>query len=478
MFQPVSPRVNVDELEREQLAFWKERDIFQRSMDERKGGPRYVFYEGPPTANGRPGSHHVLARAFKDMFPRYKTMRGFYSLRKGGWDTHGLPVEIEVEKELGLTHKHEIEEYGIAEFNKKCQESVFRYIQEWEELTERIAFWVSLEEAYVTYTNDYIQSVWWILQQYWEKDLLYQGHKVVPYCPRCGTPLSSHEVNLGYKDDTDDPSVYIRFKVKDVESTYFLAWTTTPWTLPGNMLLAVGADLDYVTWEGHNPDGEIERLILAEGLLPEILGEHLQYKVVDNKKGTEWLGTHYEPLFSFLPVEEDYAYVVAGDFVTTEDGTGIVHIAPAFGADDLEVGNHEGLTPLMTVNAEGNFVEEVTPWAGMWVKDADPKIEANLKERGLLFRSGRYLHTYPFCWRCDTPLLYYARPTWFVATTKLKDKLTGLNQTVNWVPDHIKDGRFGDWLENNVDWALGRERYWGTPLPVWECDKCGHQHCI
>jgi len=480
MFQPVSPRVDVGDLEKEQLAFWKEHDIFQRSMDERKDGPRYVFYEGPPTANGRPGSHHVLARAFKDMFPRYKTMRGYYSLRKGGWDTHGLPVEIEVEKELGITHKHEIDEYGIAAFNAKCKESVFRYIKEWEELTERIAFWVSLEEAYVTFTNDYIQSVWWILRQYWDRELLYQGHKVVPYCTRCGTPLSSHEVNLGYKDDTADPSVTVRFKVADAdfERTYFLAWTTTPWTLPGNMLLAVGENLDYVTVEGPNADGETERLILAEALVETVLGEHHSYEVVQKQKGKELLGMHYEPLYSFVPVESDYAYVVAGDFVSTEEGTGIVHIAPAFGADDLVVGNREGIAPLMTVNPEGAFIDAVAPWAGMWVKDADPKIEEDLDGRGLLFNTGRYLHTYPFCWRCDTPLLYYARPTWFIATTRLKDKLVGLNQTIKWVPDHIRDGRFGDWLENNVDWALGRERYWGTPLPVWVCDQCGHQHCI
>ena len=478
MFQAVSPRVNVNDIEHQQLDFWKKEDIFRKSMEERKDGPRYVFYEGPPTANGKPGSHHVLARAFKDMFPRYKTMRGYYALRKGGWDTHGLPVEIEVEKELGIKHKHEIEEYGIAAFNQKCKDSVFRYIKEWEELTERIAFWVTLDDAYVTFTNDYIQSVWWILRQFWDKELLYQGHKVVPYCPRCGTPLSSHEVNTGYKDDTDDPSVYVRFKLRDEQDSYFLAWTTTPWTLPGNMLLAVGEKLDYVRLEGPNADGQTERLIVAEALVEQVLGEHHHYKVIEKLKGKQLLGTHYEPLFSFMLVESDYAYVVAGDFVSTSEGTGIVHIAPAFGADDLSLGNQEGLTPLMTVNDEGNFVDEVAPWAGMWVKDADPKIEEDLQGRGLLLKSGRLLHTYPFCWRCDTALLYYARPTWYIATSKLKDKLTGLNQTINWVPEHIKDGRFGDWLDNNVDWALGRERYWGTPLPVWQCDKCGHQHCI
>lgn len=478
MFKPVTPKVDVNEVEREQMAFWKDSDIMRRSMDERKDGPRYVFYEGPPTANGKPGSHHVLARAFKDMFPRYKTMRGYYSLRRGGWDTHGLPVEIEVEKELGIKHKHEIDAYGIAAFNEKCRESVLRYIDEWNELTERIAFWVDLDQAYVTFTNDYIQSVWWILRQFWDKELLYQGYKVVPYCPRCGTPLSSHEVNLGYKDDTDDPSVFVRFKLRDKDNQFLLAWTTTPWTLPGNMLLAVGKDVDYVTVEGQNRDGQTERLTLGKAIIDKALGEDHNYKVVAEMKGAELVGLKYEPLFTFLPSEEDYAYVVAGEFVSTEEGTGIVHIAPAFGADDLEMGKREGLTPLVTVNPQGEFVAEVTPWAGMWVKDADPEIEKELDGRGLLYKSGRYLHTYPFCWRCDTALLYYARPTWFIATSTLKDRLVDLNNTINWVPDHIRTGRFGDWLNNNVDWALGRERYWGTPLPVWVCDHCGHQHCV
>ncbi|HEC24000.1 MAG TPA: isoleucine--tRNA ligase, partial [Chloroflexi bacterium] len=481
MFKPVSPKVSVQDVEEAQLKFWRERNIFHRSMSEREDGPRYVFYEGPPTANGRPGTHHVLARAFKDMFPRYKTMRGYYALRKGGWDTHGLPVEIEVEKELGLSHKHEIEEYGIAEFNRKCKESVFRYIKEWEELTERIAFWVDLDNAYVTFTNDYIQSVWWILRQFWDQGLLYQGHKVVPYCARCGTPLSSHEVNLGYKDDTPDPSVFVRFAVRDAENTYFLVWTTTPWTLPGNVALAVGEDVDYIKVKGPDEAGETEYLILAEALREYALGERAdEYEVVERVKGRDLAGMHYEPLYTFLPVEQDYAYVITADFVSTEEGTGIVHIAPAFGADDLEVGKKYNLPVLMTVNPQGAFIEEVTPWAGMWVKDADPKITEDLASRGLLFRSGVYYHTYPFCWRCDTPLLYYARPTWYIRTTARRDEMVRLNRTINWVPAHIRDGRFGNWLENNVDWALGRERYWGTPLPVWVCDNpdCGHQHCV
>jgi len=482
MFEPVSPKVDVQEVEKDQLAFWKEKDVFQRTMNERKDGPRYVFYEGPPTANGRPGTHHVLARAFKDMFPRYKTMRGYYVLRKGGWDTHGLPVEIEVEKKLGFEHKWQIDEYGIDKFNEECKKSVFTYIKEWEELTERIAFWVDLDEAYVTFTNDYIQSVWWILRQYWDRDLLYQGHKVVPYCPRCGTPLSSHEVNLGYKDDTPDPSIFVRFKIREPEfdvPTYFLVWTTTPWTLPGNVALAVGKNVDYVKVEGPGADGQTEHLILARDLVKYALDERAgEYRVVDEMKGSDLLGWHYQPLYTFMPVDKDYTYVVAGDFVSTEEGTGIVHIAPAFGADDMEVGREYDLPILLTVDEEGKFYPEIETWAGQWVKDADPRIIEELEGRGLMFRHGTYYHTYPFCWRCDTPLLYYARPTWYIRTSSLRDRLVSLNQTINWVPSHIRDGRFGNWLENNVDWALGRERYWGTPLPVWVCDECGHQHCI
>jgi isoleucyl-tRNA synthetase len=477
MFEAVSPKTSVVELETAQLTFWRERDIFRRSMEERKGGPLFVFYEGPPTANGVPGIHHVLARAFKDMFPRYRTMRGYYVLRKGGWDTHGLPVEIEVEKKLGLTSKRQIEEYGIAAFNEKCRASVFEYVQEWEELTERIAFWVSLEDAYITYKNEYIQSVWWILRQFWNKGLLFQGYKSVPYCARCGTALSSHELNMGYKDDTVDPSITVRFTLRDQPDTHILAWTTTPWTLPGNTALAVGEDIDYVKVRGKNSSGKEEYLILAEARREAVLGD-ANYEVVEQMKGRALVGLRYQPLYTFLPTDKDYAYVLGGDFVSTEDGTGIVHIAPAFGADDLEVGLAHGLPVLQTVEPDGSFRKEVTPWAGMWVKDADPLIIEELVSRGLMFHVGTYMHTYPFCWRCDTPLLYYARPTWYVRTTDYRDKLVALNQTINWVPEHIRDGRFGKWLEGNVDWALGRERYWGTPLPVWVCDSCGHQHCV
>jgi isoleucyl-tRNA synthetase len=480
MFTAVIPKVDIEALEQAQLAFWRERDVFRRSMEERKGGRTYVFYEGPPTANGRPGTHHVLARAFKDMFPRYQTMNGAYVLRKGGWDTHGLPVEIEVEKELGLKHKHEIEEYGIAEFNRKCRESVFRYIKEWERLTERIAFWVDLEHAYITYTNDYIQSVWWILRQFWDKGLLYQGYKVVPYCARCGTPLSSHEVSLGY-EEVADPSVFVRFAVKGEPGTYFLAWTTTPWTLPGNAALAVNRYELYVMVEGPSADGKgKERLILAQALMNKALTDARRYTIVREMKGEELLGMHYEPLYRFLPIEQDYNYVIHGDFVSMEDGSGIVHIAPAFGAEDMEVGQEYGLPVIQTVKPDGAFVDAVTPWAGMWVKDADPLIAQDLKSRGLLYRTEQYVHDYPFCWRCHTPLLYYARETWYIESTRYRDKMIELNQTINWVPEHIKTGRFGKWLEELRDWALGRERYWGTALPVWKCDNpdCDHMHCV
>lgn len=476
MFKAVNPKVDIQKLERDQLSFWQLNRVFQRTMEERKGRPTYVFFEGPPTANGRPGSHHVLARSFKDMFPRYKTMRGYYCLRRSGWDTHGLPVEIEVEKELGITHKHEIEEYGIAAFNKKCKESVLRYIGDWEKLTERTAYWADLDNPYVTFTNDYIQSVWWILKQFWEKDLLYKGLKVVPYCARCGTPLSSHEVSLGY-EDVKDPSVFVRFPLRDKPGVYFLAWTTTPWTLPANVALAVGEKIDYVQVEGPNGD-DTENLILAADLVEKVLIHPENYRVVKRFKGKDLLGEHYSPLYTFLPVEKDYAYVVAGDFVSTADGTGIVHIAPAYGADDMEVSRQRGLPVLQTVAPDGTFIEAVTEFRGMWVKDADPEITRDLKTRGLLYKSQLYEHSYPFCWRCHTPLLYFARDSWFLRTTAYRDKLVKLNQEINWVPAHIKDGRFGNWLEDVKDWALGRERFWGTPLPVWVDDVTGEMLCV
>ncbi|MCB9452078.1 MAG: isoleucine--tRNA ligase [Anaerolineaceae bacterium] len=478
MFKAINAKVDIQKLERDQLNFWRENHIFQRSMQEREGGPVYVTYEGPPTVNGRPGVHHVLARAFKDIFPRYKTMRGYYALRKGGWDTHGLPVEIAIEKELGFTHKHQIEEYGIAAFNEKCRASVMRNIGDWERFTERMAYWTDLDNAYVTFTNDYVESIWWVLRQLWEKDLLYKGLKVVPYCARCGTPLSSHEVSLGYQD-VKDPSVFVRFPLRDQPGVYFLVWTTTPWTLPANVAVAVGEDMDYVQVEGPAQDGEgTENLILAAELVEKALIHPENYTVVKRFKGKDLLGQHYNPLYTFLPVEQDYAYAVAGDFVSTEDGTGIVHIAPAFGVDDMAVGQKYSLPVLQTVSAEGTFIDAVTDYRGMWVKDADPEITRDLQKRGLLYKSQLYEHNYPFCWRCDTPLLYFARDSWFIRTTAYRDKMISENQGVNWVPGHIRNGRFGNWLDELKDWALGRERYWGTPLPIWVDDQNGDMLCV
>jgi isoleucyl-tRNA synthetase len=472
-FEAVSAKVDIQKVEQEVLDFWRQKKIFQRSMTEREGKPYFVTYEGPPTVNGKPGVHHVLARAFKDMFPRYKTMRGYYVLRKGGWDTHGLPVEIALEKELGLRDKHEIEEYGIAAFNDKARANVLRNITDWEKFTERMAYWTDLDNAYVTFSNDYIESVWWILKEFWDKGLIYKGFKVVPFCTRCGTPLSSHEVSLGY-DIVKDPSVYVRFPLRDKPGVYFLVWTTTPWTLPGNVALAVGADVEYVQIEGPAQDGEgTEQLILAEARMKEALIEPERYKVVKRFKGKDLAGMHYNPLYTFVPVEQDHAYVVTGDFVSTEDGTGIVHIAPAFGADDLETGRKYGLPVLRTVHANGTFIDAVTKFRGMWFKDADPEIIRDLKERGLMYKSGKYEHNYPFCWRDDTPLMYYARDSWFIATTKMRQNMIDLNKTINWVPGHVREGRFGNWLDELKDWALGRERYWGTPLPIWVDDKTG-----
>ena len=471
MFKSVSPKLDITTMEEEVLKFWKDRDIFKKTIEQRDGGPEYVFYEGPPTANGKPGVHHVLARAFKDMFPRYKIMRGYHVSRRGGWDTHGLPVEIEVEKRHGFRNKQDIETYGIAKFNEECRKSAFDYIQDWERLTDRIAFWVDLETAYVTFTKEYIESVWNILKNYYDRDLLYRGYKVIPYCSRCGTPLSDHEVALGY-EEVDDPSIFVRVPVAEKSGTSFLVWTTTPWTLPGNVALAVHPEEEYVTIERMRKDGGKERLILVHSLVKRIfLGEDI--KVLETYKGKKLKGTKYNPLFTFMPSEKAAHYIVTGDFVTTEDGSGIVHIAPAFGAEDMFAAQENDLPVMMTVLPDGTFVPEVTPWRGLWVKEADPLIIEDLRARGLLFRVESYTHTYPFCWRCKTPLLYYAREAWYIRTSQFKDRLVELNQTINWIPNHIKDGRFGNWLENNIDWALSRERYWGTPLPIWECNECG-----
>jgi isoleucyl-tRNA synthetase len=475
MFKPVSPKLHVTSMEENVLKFWKQAEIFKKTVEQRQGGPEYVFYEGPPTANGKPGVHHVLARAFKDMFPRYKIMRGYQVSRRGGWDTHGLPVEIEVEKQLGINNKQQIEEYGIDKFNELCKKSVFTYIQDWERLTNRIAFWVDLEDAYVTYTNDYIESVWWILKDLWDKDLLYKDYKVVPYCPRCGTPLSDHEVALGY-DEATDPSVFVRMPLVDQPDVSLLVWTTTPWTLPGNVAVAAHPDVDYVIMERTN-NGSKEKLILAKSLVQKVFGDE-KVLVLETLKGKRLKGVKYHPLFTFLPPDKPAHYVVLGDFVTTEDGTGLVHMAPAFGAEDMEMAREHNLPVLMTVLPDGTFIPEVKPWRGVFVKDADPFIIEDLNARGLLLKSEAYTHTYPFCWRCHTPLLYYARESWYIRTSAYRDRMVELNHAINWVPEHTKEGRFGNWLANNIDWALSRERYWGTPLPIWECESCKHREGI
>ncbi len=478
MFKPVSPKVSFPKLEEEVLEFWKAHDVPRKQVQQREGRPKYVLYEGPPTANGRPGIHHVLSRVFKDIFPRFWAMRGYQVVRRGGWDTHGLPVELEIEKKLGFKSKHDIEAFGVAEFNRLCRESVFTYIKDWERLTERIAYWVDLEQAYVTYHNEYIESIWWILKNFWDRGLLYQDYKVVPYCPRCGTPLADHEVALGYKE-VEDPSLYVRLPLEDEADTALLIWTTTPWTLPANVAVAAHPEYTYVKAAREKPDGTTEYLILAEERMPHVFSKKDKVQVVARFSGRDLEGRKYRPLYTFLPTEGKRAYeVVLGEFVTLEEGTGLVHMAPAFGAEDMEMARKYDLPVLLTVDEDGKFVDAVKPWAGMWVKDADRHIVQDLKRRGLVFKVETYRHNYPHCWRCQTPLLYYARRSWFIATSRFKDKLLELNERIRWVPAHIKHGRFGNWLANNVDWALSRFRYWGTPLPIWKCDACGHEECM
>jgi isoleucyl-tRNA synthetase len=470
-FKEVSSRYNGPALETEVLEFWREHDVFENTLKQSAGRPQFTWNEGPPTANGKPGIHHVLARSFKDFYPRYKTMQGFYAPRKAGWDTHGLPVEHEVEKELGIFDKKEIEaKVGIAEFTKRCRDSVMRYIGDWEKMTERMGFWVNLDEAYYTLDNSYIESVWHLLKVIWDKDLIYRGYKVVPYDPRIGATLSSHELALGYKD-VEDPSVYVRFRVTGEENTSFLVWTTTPWTLPANMLLAVHPEIDYVYVET-----ETETLILAEALRAEVLQE-LEHKVVRSVKGADLVGIRYERLFDYLQFEGDAFRVLPADFVTVESGTGIVHTAPPYGVDDLALGQKNGLPVVHAVGQDGNFLPEIEPVAGMFFKDADKPLIRILKERGLMFRSERYKHSYPFGWRTGDPIIYYAKNAWYIRTSDYRDRMVELNQTIKWVPENIRDGRFGNWLENNVDWALSRERFWGTPLPVWT-DGEGDYQCI
>jgi isoleucyl-tRNA synthetase len=469
LFREVPSQVDLPTLEGQILERWRERDVFARSLAQREGAEEFVMYEGPPTANGRPGVHHVLARVFKDIYPRYKTMRGYSAPRKGGWDCHGLPVELEIEKELGLSSKREIEAFGIEKFNARCRESVLRYVSDWERLTERIGFWVDLSDAYKTMTNDYIESVWWSLRKVFEQGLLYEDFKVVPYCPRCGTPLSDHEVALGYETVTD-PSVYVRFPLADEPGTSLLVWTTTPWTLLSNAAAAIHPEVEYVAVQHGN-----ERLIMAEPLVHRVLGPDAT--IVHHYDAGSLEGRSYEPPFRFASPDKKAWYVVSAEFVTTDDGTGIVHMAPAYGAEDLEVGRRFDLPVIHLVDEEGKFVEAVTPWAGRFVKEADGDIIADLQQRGVLLRAETIEHTYPLCWRCSTPLLYYARTSWYIRTTDKKQQLLDANERINWYPDHIKHGRFGDWLANNIDWSLSRNRYWGTPLPIWRCPQ-GHAVCI
>jgi len=494
MYDKVDSNLNFCEREKDIISFWKQHDIFNKSLDKNKDKKDFSFYDGPPTANGMPHIGHVLTRVIKDVIPRYKTMKGFNVRRKAGWDTHGLPVELEVEKQLGLDGKGEIEKYGVEPFIKKCKDSVFKYVSEWEKMSDRIGYWVDMDKPYVTYSDDYIESVWWSISEIFKKGLIYKGHKIVPYCPRCGTALSSHEVAQGYKDVKDDTAV-VRFRVKGEKDLYILAWTTTPWTLPSNVALCMHPEHDYsvVEFEG-------ERFVLAS----ELVEKHFSVgadvlsrpKILSIKKGKEFEGLEYEPLFDFYvncqpprpsgtrPKEGDLnkppitKYIITNDtYVTLDSGTGVVHIAPAFGEDDARVGKKYNLPFVQLVDESGKFTQETGTYHGMFVKDADKHLIKELKDKNLLFSTQKHEHSYPFCWRCDKPLIYYARPTWFIKMTALKDKLLKNNASINWLPDSIGKGRMANFLENVVDWGLSRERYWGTPLPIWVCE-CGEMECI
>ena len=476
MFEKVSTTLDFLSREKEVLEFWKKNEVFQKSIDLRKGGDVFTFYDGPPTANGKPHIGHIETRAIKDLIPRYQTMKGKSVTRKAGWDTHGLPVELEVEKQLGLDGKDQIEAYGIEPFIKKCKESVWKYKGMWEDMSERVGFWADMKNPYVTYDNNYIESEWWALKTIFDKGLLYKGYKVVPYCPRCGTALSSHEVSQGYKK-VKERSAVVRFKVVGEENAFLYAWTTTPWTLPSNVALCVNGHETYARFEC-----EGRTIIMADVLIPAIMGE----KEITNKTtfpGSDLVGMKYEPLFDFqrevirgVENEENAWMVIADDYVTMTDGTGIVHIAPAFGEDDARVGRENHIPFLQLVDTKGEM-DKRTPWGGTFIKKADPMVLEDLDKRGLLVAAPAFEHDYPFCWRCDTPLIYYARSTWFIRMTAVHDQLMRNNRSVNWMPDNIKEGRMGNFLDNVIDWGLSRERYWGTPLPVWVC-KCGHIHVV
>jgi len=469
MFKQLSDKLSLPALEDEILGYWKKNDLFKKSIEARKNAPDYTFYEGPPTANGKPGIHHVFARTIKDLVCRYQTMRGFQVHRKAGWDTHGLPVEIEVEKRLGLKHKGEIETFGVAKFNAECRRSVFEYKGMWEDLTWRMGYWIDMEHPYITCENNYIESVWWALDRYFKEGLIYQGFKVQLYCPRCGTPLSSHEVSLGYRE-VQDPSIYLKARIKGEDNTYFLVWTTTPWTLISNVALAVGPDVEYVKVRFKD-----DLLILAKDRL-SVMPEGTE--VVQSMRGSDLVGKEYERWFSFFPVDKKAWYVIGADFVTTTDGSGIVHMAPAYGEDDYQASKKYDLPMIQALDARGQFVEAAGPYAGKFFKVADPEITADLKSRSLLFKKETYTHSYPHCWRCDTLLLYYARKSWYIRTTDYARDMIAYNKQIHWYPPETGEGRFGNWLEENKDWAISRDRYWGTPIPIWVCGKCEEKRSV
>jgi len=477
MYKKVDTSLNFVEREKEVVEYWNEKKIFEKSMSATEAGEEFSFYDGPPTANGKPHIGHILTRVMKDIVTRYKTMKGNHVLRKAGWDTHGLPVELEVEKKLGLESKTGIESYGIEPFIMQCKESVWQYSNEWKKMSDRVGYWCDMDNPYVTYHDDYIESEWWALKEIHKKGLLYKGHKIVPYCPRCGTALSSHEVAQGYKD-VKQLTAFVKFKVKNAENTYILAWTTTPWTLPSNVALCMNPEFDYVMVEMEETG---EKYILAEGLLKSVLGEE-GYTVLSKKKGTEYEYTEYEALYPFGKEKFNYRekshYVTCDNYVTLSDGTGVVHIAPAFGEDDYKVGQRYGLPVVQLITEEGKFPEGCGEFTGVGAQAADPAVVKDLKARGLLLKTMEFMHNYPFCWRCDTPLIYYARSSWFIKVTAIKDRLIAANRSVNWMPDTIKEGRMGNFLENVIDWGLSRDRYWGTPLPVWVCPDCGEIEVI